>query len=145
MIPVMPTKVERANAASELRIVLGQLVRRLRTDNALPTSHIAVLRRLDRAGSQTTSGLAAAERMRPQSMAQTLADLRSEGLVDRRSDPSDGRQILVDLTQQGRELLMLERRRREDWLSRAITNELTPAEQETLVAAVALLGRLAEA
>jgi DNA-binding MarR family transcriptional regulator len=145
MIRAMPTKVERANAASELRIVLGQLVRRLRTDNALPTSHIAVLSRLDRAGAQTTSGLAAAERMRPQSMAQTLADLRSEGLVDRRSDPSDGRQILVDLTPSGRELLILERRRREDWLSQAITNELTPAEQKIVVAAVALLRRLAEA
>jgi DNA-binding MarR family transcriptional regulator len=141
----MPTRSERANAASELRIVLGQLVRRLRSDNALPTSHIAVLSRLDRGGAQTTSGLAAAERMRPQSMAQTLADLGSEGLVDRRSDPSDRRQILVDLTARGRELLALERRRREDWLSQAITNELTPAEQQTLVAAVALLRRLAEA
>lgn len=145
MIMAMPTRVERANAANELRIVLGQLVRRLRADNALPTSHIAVLSRLDRSGAQTTSGLAAAERMRPQSMAQAVADLQTEGLVARTADPHDRRQILIDLTSRGRDLLAVERRRREDWLSRAITNELTPAEQEILVAAVALLRRLAEA
>lgn len=140
----MPGDVELANAASELRIVLGQLMRRLRAENALPLSHLAVLSRLDRSGPQTTSRLAAAERMRPQSMAQTLAELRSEGLVDRVPDPADGRQLLVDLTGSGREFLAGERQRREGWLSNAIANELTPAEQDLLVDAVTLLRRLAE-
>ena len=88
--------------ANELRIVLGQLVRRLRADNVLPTSHLAVLSRLDRTGAQTTSGLAAAEHMRPQSMAHTIGELEKEDLVARRPDPDDGRQILVDLTKRGR-------------------------------------------
>src|SRR5260370_14980552 len=95
----MPADVELlANATSELRVVLGQLIRRLRSENALPLSHLAVLGRLDRSGPQTTSSLAAAERMRPQSMAQTLTELRSEGLIHRRPDPTDGRPILVELT-----------------------------------------------
>jgi DNA-binding MarR family transcriptional regulator len=141
----MPADVELlANATSELRLVLGQLIRRLRSENALPLSHLAVLGRLDRYGPQTTSRLAAAERMRPQSMAQTLAELRSEGLIDRRPDPTDGRQILVELTDAGQTFLASERQRREDWLSKAIANELTPAEQNLLVDAVALLQRLAE-
>lgn len=140
----MPGQRELTNAASELRAVLGQLTRRLRTENALPLSHIAVLSRLDRAGPETTSRLAAAERMRPQSMAQILTELRAEGLVDRLPDPSDRRQILVGLTETGRELLSAERRRREDWLSRAIADELTPAEQALLVDAVPLLRRLAD-
>jgi DNA-binding MarR family transcriptional regulator len=144
MIPGMPADVELASAASELRIVLGQLVRRLRTENALPTSHMAVLSRLDRAGPQTTSGLAAAERMRPQSMAQTLTDLRNDGFVDRTPDPGDRRQILVELTASGRRCLAAARRHREGWLTQAITDELTPAEQKLLVNAVALLRRLAE-
>ena len=72
-------------------------MRRLRADDVLPTSHLAVLSRLDRTGAQTTSGLAAAEQMRPQSMAHTVGELEKEDLVARRPDPDDGRQILVDL------------------------------------------------
>jgi DNA-binding MarR family transcriptional regulator len=140
----MPPSAGLESAASDLRIVLGQLLRKLRSENALPISHIAVLSRLDRSGAQTTSGLAAGERMRPQSMAQTVADLQSEGYVARRADPSDGRQMLVELTRRGRELLARERRRREDWLSTAIADELTPAEQRVLVRAIDLLRRLAE-
>jgi DNA-binding MarR family transcriptional regulator len=140
----MPPENDLASAASDLRIVLGQLVRRLRTDNVLPTSHLAVLSRLDRAGTQTTSGLAAGERMRPQSMAQTVAELEKEGLVERQPDSVDRRQILVTLTKHGRMFLTEERRRREDWLSKAISDEFTPSEQEMLFQAVNLLRRLAE-
>jgi DNA-binding MarR family transcriptional regulator len=140
----MPAKVELANAVGELRLVLGQLVRRLRSENALPLSHLAVLGRLDTSGPQTTSRLAAAERMRPQSMAQTLTELRSEGLIDRRPDPTDGRKILIELTEAGQAFLDSERQRREDWLSQAIADELTPAEQALLVDVVPLLRRVAE-
>jgi DNA-binding MarR family transcriptional regulator len=140
----MPAQHDLASAASDLRIVLGQLVRRLRADNMHPTSHLAVLSRLDRAGTQTTSGLAAGERMRPQSMAQTVAELEKEGLVERQPDPVDRRQILVKLTKHGRTFLNEERRRREDWLSKAIADELSPAEQQVLFQAVDLLRRLAE-
>jgi DNA-binding MarR family transcriptional regulator len=133
-----------AGAAGELRLVLGQLMRRLRAEHAVPISQLAVLSRLDREGPQTTSGLAAAERMRPQSMAQILAELNDDGLVQRRPDAGDRRQILVELTAGGRKLLQAERRRREDWLSRAIVEELSPAEQKTLVRAISVLRRLAE-
>jgi DNA-binding MarR family transcriptional regulator len=133
-----------AGAASELRIVLGQLARRLRNENPLPTPHLTVLSRLDRGGPQTTSGLAAAERMRPQSMAQTVAELEGDGLVDRRPDASDRRQVMLELTDAGRQLLKDERRRRESWLAKAIAEELSPAEQELLVEAIAVLRRLAE-
>jgi DNA-binding MarR family transcriptional regulator len=135
---------ETVSAASDLRIVLGQLVRRLRVDNALPLSHIAVLSRLDRGGPETTSGLAAGEHMRPQSMATTIAELVKEGLVTRRPDSVDRRQILVELTDRGEECLAQERRRREDWLSKALADEFTPAEHEVLMKALVLLRRLAE-
>jgi DNA-binding MarR family transcriptional regulator len=140
----MARATDLANAPSDLRIVLGKLMRRLRAENVLPTSHLAVLSRLDRSGPQTTSGLAAAERMRPQSMAQAVGELEKEGLVARRPDSVDRRQILVDVTSRGRTLIVEERRRREDWLSTAIADELTAAEQDDLVRAIALLRRLAE-
>lgn len=131
-------------AASELRIVLGQLARRFRVEDAVSLSHLAVLSRLDREGPQTTSGLATAERMRPQSMAQTIAEMNGDGLVARRPDVEDRRQILVELTAEGRKLLAAERRRREDWFSRAIDDELSPREQQALLKAIAVLRRLAE-
>lgn len=106
-------------------------------------SLFAVLSRLDRGGPQTTSKLAAEERMRPQSMAQTIADLEREGYVQRRPDDEDRRQILVDLTPQGRQIVRAERRRRQDWLSRAIADELTADEQGVLVRAIDLLRRIA--
>ena len=65
--------------------MLGQLVRRLRTENSFSISQGAVLARLDREGPQTTSALAAAERVRPQSMAQTIAELQATGFVGRRA------------------------------------------------------------
>jgi DNA-binding MarR family transcriptional regulator len=140
----MPRSADATRAATELRAVLGQLMRRLRSENTRPQSQLAVLSRLDRGGPQTTSGLAAAEHMRPQSMAEVVADLQSDGLVDRTPDPTDRRQLLIALTQEGREFIKDERRRREDWLSQAIADEFSSKEQAVLVEAVALLRRLAE-
>ena len=133
-----------ASAASELRLVLGQLVRRLRREYTFPVAQATVLRRLDREGAQTTSALAAAERVRPQSMAQTIAELAADELVARHPDPADGRQILIQLTEQGRDRLHEERRRREGWLAEAIAAELDAEEQQVLIAAVPLLRRLSE-
>jgi len=119
-------------------------MRRLRAEHRFPISHATVLGRLDREGPATTSGLAAAERVRPQSMAQTIAELEADGLVERRPDASDRRRIEIDLTERGRAVLGEERTRRQGWLAQAIATELTPEEQDTLVRAVPLLGRLAQ-
>jgi DNA-binding MarR family transcriptional regulator len=134
---------ELVNVASELRIVLGQLVRRLRREYSFPIAQASVLSRLDREGAQTTSELAAAERMRPQSMAQTLAELESDALIDRRPDPDDGRRVLIGLTNAGHDRLINDRRRHEGWLAEAMSAELTHQEQETLIEALPLLQRLA--
>jgi DNA-binding MarR family transcriptional regulator len=125
--------------ASELRLVLGQLVRRLRAEYSFPVAQASVLSRLDREGAQTASELAAAEHVRPQSMAQTLAELETAGLIERRPDPADGRRIQIELTQEGRERVIEGRGRREDWLAAAIAAELSPEEQQTLLEAVPLL------
>lgn len=132
-----------ANAASELRIVLGQLVRRLRAEYTFPLAQASVLGRLDREGPLTTSALAAAERVRPQSMAQTLAELEADGLISRRPDPDDKRQVLIELSERGDERIAVERGKRDDWLAAAIATELSPEEQRTLIDAVPLLRRLA--
>lgn len=128
--------------AGELRLVLGQLVRRMRAEYSFPVAQASVLSRLDREGPQTTSALAAAERVRPQSMAQTLAELETAGLIERRPDADDRRRIQIELTPLGRERVLEARGRRADWLAAAIAAELTPDEQRALLAAVPLLQRL---
>jgi DNA-binding MarR family transcriptional regulator len=140
----MATKTDAALVASELRVALGQLIRRLRAEHGFPLSHGAVLGRLDREGAQSVSDLAHAERVRPQSMAQTVAELEADGLVMRTPDPRDRRRALVELTEQGRTTLQQDRRRREGWLAKTIAEDLSAEEQAVLGEAVALLRRLAE-
>ncbi len=125
-------------------MVLGHLMRRLRAEHRFSLSQGAVLGRLDREGTKSIGDLAIAERVRPQSMTQTISDLESDGLIARRPDPADGRRILVELTDQGRDTLEADRRQREGWLARAIAEDLSPSEQQTLMEAVTLLRRLAE-
>ena len=125
-------------------MVLGHLFRRLRAEHRFPLSHGAVLGRLDREGPQSVSDLAAAERMRPQSMAQTVADLEADGLVQRRPDPADKRRALVELTEDGNAALQADRRQREGWLARAIEQELTADERAALTRALEPLRRLAD-
>lgn len=140
----MPTRVDSGPLASELRVVLGHLIRRLRSEHRFSLSQGSVLGRLDREGPQSTSKLATAERVRPQSMGQTVAELETQGLIARRPDPSDGRSALVELTEAGRTELREDRGRREGWLAEAIEESFSDAEREVLTEAVRLMARLAE-
>lgn len=139
----MGTRTDPALLASELREVLGRLIRRLRAEHRFPLSHGAVLGGIDRRGPQSVSDLAKAEGMRPQSMAEIVSDLEADGLVERRPDPNDRRRALVQLTGQGRSALHADRRAREGWLAQAIERDLSKAEQSALRDAVELLRRLA--
>ena len=139
----MATKTDTATTASELRVVLGQLVRRLRAEHRFPLLHGAVLGRLDREGPRSVSDLAAAERVRPQSMAQTIAELEAEGLVRRRPDPGDRRRALVEMTAAGRSALEADRAHRVGWLVAAIEG-LPSREQDVVRRATPVLRRLAD-
>jgi DNA-binding MarR family transcriptional regulator len=142
----MPAQATTSELAHELRETIGRLLRRLRAEpGELPVGQIAVLSRLDREGPASISDLAAADRMRPQSMAQTVHDLESAGLVARRPDPADRRRSFVELTPVGLQTLNAMRAHREDWLTQALDRELDAEQRELLRRAVALLGRVADA
>jgi DNA-binding MarR family transcriptional regulator len=140
---VQTTRTDAAPLAGELRIVLGRLMRRLRAEHGFSLAQGAVLGRIDRDGPQSISDLAGRERMRPQSMAQTVSDLERDGLVERSPDPDDRRRALISLTAGGRSLLTSSRRRREGWLERAI-EELPSEDRSTVERAVVLLAHLAD-
>ncbi|MEW1819679.1 MarR family transcriptional regulator [Arthrobacter sp. NPDC080031] len=134
-------------AAAELRILIGQLTRRLReqshVDN-LTNAQKAVLIHLERDGRATLSALARAEGMRPQSMGAIISALSGAGLVESGPDPADGRQRILSLTAEARESIRASRAAKADWLYRTIQSKLTPDEQERLPGAIDLLKRLLE-
>ena len=134
--------------AAELRMLIGQLKRRLReqaTLGDLTESQLGVLRRLDSDGPGTVTALARAEGIRPQSMGANVAALEAAGLVSGAADPNDGRQTIWSLTPACRDKVKAGRTAREDWLFRSIQTHLSATEQEQLAHAMELLKRLADA
>jgi len=96
--------------------------------------------RLEEAGPLTTADLARAESVKPQSMGGTLAAMEEEGLVERQPHPTDGRQILYALTDEGREARKKVSLAKREWLLAAIA-QLSRGEQKTLLAAVDIIRR----
>jgi DNA-binding MarR family transcriptional regulator len=134
-------------AARDLRVLVGRLRRRLREQdgaNDLTASQMAVLGRLLQDGPASTSDLAAAERVRPQSMAATVGSLEERGLIVRNPDPTDGRRQLMSLSESGLGFVRISRQAREEWLARALQEQYSDAERGVIVEAVALLARLAQ-
>ncbi|MBF6329643.1 MarR family winged helix-turn-helix transcriptional regulator [Nocardia transvalensis] len=145
--PVSPPSDRLAAAASELRVVISRLLRQLRAQHShheLTPSQAVVLGRLGTDGPATVAALARAESVRPQSMRLTLGALEERGLVERAPHPTDQRQVLMSPTPAGNQLLDAARLAKEDWLARAMATKLSPAEQDSLLAAIPVLRRLLE-
>src|SRR4051812_30391147 len=125
-----------------------RLSRRMRQERSgemgLTATQIATLATLRRHGPLTAGEVAAHEKVSPPSMTRILSTLSDLGMVERRSHPHDGRQVLVELSRAGRALLEDDQRRRDEWLQTRL-RELSAAEQEQLQAVVPLLDRLAGA
>ena len=132
--------------ASELRLSVMRFSRRLRSerepDNSLSVPALSALGILFREGECSIGALARTERVQPPSMTRTVNCLVDEGYAVRRPHESDGRQVLVDITEKGREILLADRRRRDAWLAQRL-RELTPDERALLREAAPLIQRLA--
>ena len=145
-----PEKTVRTDAglASELRLSVMRLRRRLagerHPDNPLSMGQLALLGALYRNGDQTVGELAALERVQPPSMTRTVNCLADGGYVERGPHPSDGRQVVVTLTDEGRAVLLADRARRDEWLARRLA-ALTADERDALRRATPILQRLAQA
>ncbi|HYB34436.1 MAG TPA: MarR family transcriptional regulator [Mycobacterium sp.] len=136
-----------AGAARDLRVLFSRLRRRLKdlaTGGDLTPSQTAVLTRLRKEGASSASALAAAEGVRPQSMAAILAALDQHGLIQRTPDPEDGRRQVISLTADGRRCADSDRQVRDEWLARAMQDRYSERERRIILDALSLLERLTE-
>jgi DNA-binding MarR family transcriptional regulator len=134
-----------AELASTLRMSVMRLARRLRaqrSDLSLTLTQLAALATLERHGPLTPGELAEHEKVQPPSMTRVLGILEDHGLVQRQPHPTDGRQQVVTITRQAVTMLREDRRRKDAWLAKRLT-ELTADERAALRAAAPVLERLA--
>jgi DNA-binding MarR family transcriptional regulator len=90
----------------------------------------------------TASRLAELERLQPQSLTRIVAELEGAGLIRRRQDETDRRQLLIEITAEGSDLLAEDARRQNRWLAEAMLAKLTGAERDILLVAARLLDEL---
>lgn len=134
------------NDSQRLARAVARLNRRLRQERQtdLTPTQLSVLASIRILGSPTPSAVAAHERVQPPSMARTIGCLVDAGLVLREPHPTDGRQVLVSVSDKGEDVLAEERARRDEWLSHRLA-ELTADDRAVLRKAADLLEGLASA
>jgi DNA-binding MarR family transcriptional regulator len=134
-----------AGLANALRSSVMRLARRLRQmrDDAwdLTSNQLSAMSVLLNHGDLPMGELAALEKMQPPSMTRIVNGLEERGLVTRQADPHDRRSARVSLTGPGRQILLADRRRRDQWLAVRLA-ELEPAERDVLRHAVAILEKV---
>jgi DNA-binding MarR family transcriptional regulator len=134
--------------AVDLALAITRLKARMRAES-IPNagwtiSQLSMLARIIDLGPITASGLAQVEHVRPQSVAEIVATLKSEGLVESSPDPTDGRKALLTATEAGRRLREQIATAKESWMAHAIDAAVPAEERPALRAAIELLTRLAE-
>jgi DNA-binding MarR family transcriptional regulator len=135
-----------APLAGDLRVALVRAVRRMRLERSseqITDGQYSVLADLANRGPLTPSALAEHQHVQPPHMTRTVSALVQAGLARRDADPSDGRQVLVSITNAGAAEVRETRRRRDEWLAGRLA-ALDPDERELLARATVLLGRLSE-
>jgi DNA-binding MarR family transcriptional regulator len=141
-----------AGLASALRISVSRLARRLRAERTvhglpelseLSDTQLGALATLERHGAMTPGELADHEKVQPPSMTRVIAVLEQRSLVRRSAHATDKRQVMLAVTDAGRDLVHQSRRLRDAWLARRL-RELTPQERAKLRAAAPILEKLSQ-
>ena len=128
------TTLDTAALAHDMRLSVMRLSRRLRNqrvDTSVTLTHLAALSTLKRHGPMSPGELAAHERVQPPSMTRVVGRLEEMGLVTRTPHPTDGRQVIIELSPAAQELLEVEARAREAWLSERL--QALSAEQRAVL------------
>jgi DNA-binding MarR family transcriptional regulator len=141
----MAERTTAAQLATLLRDAITRLNRRVRQARPvgdLTIAQLSALTSLELAGALTPRELADVERVQPPTMTKIIGKLEERGLVRRTPHPTDGRQVIIAATEEGRAVHAQFERVRDEWLARRLA-ELTPGEREALRQAAEILLRVA--
>ncbi len=130
----------------DLSHAIGQLARRVRASaggSEFSLIESSIVKRLEQGGPQTVAGLARAESVRPQSMGAAIARLEARGVIERAPDPTDRRQVQINLTYEALRLRRTTREAMTVWLKQAI-NRLDDEDRDTVLRAAGIFKRIAE-
>jgi DNA-binding MarR family transcriptional regulator len=139
-----PSPHDLSREASDLRIATFRLARRMRTQRAVDSmsdGQFAVLAGLFVHGPHTLTELADRERVSAPAMNRTVNCLQDAGYISRSADESDGRKVVIALTDEGRAVVDETARRRDAWVEEALA-EIDPDEREILAKAAAIMQRM---
>jgi DNA-binding MarR family transcriptional regulator len=142
---VVVKRVTTAQLAKALRDAITRFNRRVRQARPvgdLTGTQLSAMTSLELAGAMTPRELAEVERVQPPTMTKIIARLEERGLVQRTPHPTDGRQVILSVTEEGRAVLAMHERARGEWLTRML-DTLTPEERDTLRRAAEILEKLA--
>jgi DNA-binding MarR family transcriptional regulator len=131
---------------TSLRLGVMRLSRRLRRERDpadLTLSQLAVLGTLSRNGPCTLRRLADEEKVSAPSMTRIVNHLVVAGLATRTAHGSDGRQVVIAMTEPAVQLLESYGRQRDLWLAERF-NALDPEQQALLRRALPLLELMAQ-
>jgi DNA-binding MarR family transcriptional regulator len=117
---------------------------RERGSGELSLAERTVLSRLDRNGPDTAASLARWEEISPQSMGATMAALEARGFVRRAPDPTDGRRVILTITEAGVSVVRASRGELTDRITATLDERFTSNEVELIRSAAPLIERLAE-
>ncbi|HEY4020304.1 MAG TPA: MarR family transcriptional regulator [Pseudonocardiaceae bacterium] len=137
------TKQQRTATAEALDEVIRFAVRQMGTLRRIGVSAGATLARLDTAGPCRITALADHEGISQPSMTGIVSRLELQGLVERQRDPSDGRIVLVAITDAGRDVLRCGRAGRVAFLA-SLMGALDAEEQRALADATVALRHMAD-
>jgi DNA-binding MarR family transcriptional regulator len=97
--------VDLSQPAGNILELVSLVIRGVSDNRDLSLTAVAALGSLDRGGPQRITTMAATQSVSQPSMTQLVQRLEQRGLVQRTSDPTDGRVALVSLTDEGRAAL----------------------------------------
>lgn len=139
----MSTQHDPRTAAEAIYWLSAAVIRYTSQPRELSLTAVSTLAALERRGAQRISELAGLQGVAQPSMTVLVGTLEQADLVARRPDPSDGRAVLVSLTEKGEDFLATRRRAGAERLSELVA-KLSEDELDALGAAVPALVRLRE-
>lgn len=131
-----------SNVAERLGVVVGRYTRLLQSARGgLSHGQLTALASVTKHGPLRLAELAQIEAVSAPATTRTVAELETRGLVQRHSDPDDGRAALIEVTPAGSAAIVLARKARTAVVAELLKS-LGPSELNSIAAALPAMERV---